>query len=171
MQILHLLLIAPNSCKFRGKFAFVHNFLHLFPSFQIAHSVEREGLVWKVMGSSPSEVIFLFSSRLQLIGANNATNCLQLKVANIATKNSCSWWLQILHPDCNWTRNTANSCNFCNQNICMRNRHFFCECCTDMFWFAAWSIQCKNWKVIKKSTILIDFEKSTFKDLLLIVML
>ena len=70
MQILHLLLAAPNSCKFRGKFAFVHHFPHLFSSFQIAHSVEREGLVWKVMGSSPSEVIVLFSSRLQLIGAN-----------------------------------------------------------------------------------------------------
>ena len=118
MQILPLLLAAPNSCKFRGEFVFVHLFPQIFSSFQIAHSVEREGLVWKVMGSSPSEVIFLFSSRLQLIGANNATNCLQLKVANIATKNSCSWWLQILHPDCNWTRNTANSCNFCNQNIC-----------------------------------------------------
>ena len=75
MQILPLLLAAPNSCKFRGEFVFVHLFPQLFSSFQIAHSVEREGLVWKVMGSSPGEVIFLFSSRLQLIGENIGTNC------------------------------------------------------------------------------------------------
>ena len=70
MQILPLLLAAPNSCKFRREFVFVHLFPQLFSSFQIAHSVEREGLVWKVMGSSSSEVIVLFSSKLQQIGAN-----------------------------------------------------------------------------------------------------
>ena len=61
MKILHLLLATPNICKFRGKFAFVHHFPQLFSSFQIAHSVEREGLVCKVVGSILSEVIVLFS--------------------------------------------------------------------------------------------------------------
>ena len=76
---------APNSCKFRGKFAFVHHFPHLFSLFQIAHSVERQGLVWKVMGSNPSDVIVLFCSRLQLIGANSfwINNLCSCKVCNL----------------------------------------------------------------------------------------
>ena len=93
MQILPLLLAAPNSCKFRGEFVFVHLFPQIFSSFQIAHSVEREGLVWKVMGSSPSEVIVPFSSRLQLIGSNNAANSFWIN--SLCSCKVCSLKLQI----------------------------------------------------------------------------
>ena len=42
---------------------------------------------------------------------------LQIKVAYLTTKVSCNHWLQQLHPECNWTRNTSKSCSFGNQNI------------------------------------------------------
>ena len=42
---------------------------------------------------------------------------LQIKVAYLTTKVSCNHWLQQLHPECNWTRNTSKSCSFGNPNI------------------------------------------------------
>ena len=42
---------------------------------------------------------------------------LQIKVAYLTTKVSCNHWLQQLHPECNWTRNTSKSCSFGHPNI------------------------------------------------------
>ena len=41
-----------------SKFEFIHHFPLTSSSFQIAHLVECEGLVWMVLGSSPGEVVF-----------------------------------------------------------------------------------------------------------------
>ena len=58
--MLRLFLVAPNSCKFREEFVFVHLFPQLFSSFQIAHLVEREGSVSKVVGSGLDEALCFF---------------------------------------------------------------------------------------------------------------
>ena len=49
-------------------------FAAYFLSFQVAHSVERESLVWKVVGSIPGEVIVFSYSAKQPIVADIVAN-------------------------------------------------------------------------------------------------
>ena len=74
MQTLRLLLSAPNSCKDREAFVFLHNFLPLKISIMIAHLVEQEDVICKVSGSNPGENIFSSPKGMQLMGANIAAN-------------------------------------------------------------------------------------------------
>ena len=111
MQILHLLVAAFTSCKFRGKFVFVHHLPHSYSSFQIAHSLEHEGLVWKVVGSIPGEVIVFSSSRLQLIGTNIAVNSCLINNC-IHSCSICSLKMQICQPKVT----SVDSCKYCNKS-------------------------------------------------------
>ena len=84
-------------------------FAAYFSPFQVAHSVEREILMWKVVGSIPSEVIVLSYSKVQPIVANIAAhNCW---IYNLCDCKICNWKLKILQL----MATATNSCKYCNQ--------------------------------------------------------
>ena len=84
-------------------------FAAYFLSFQVAHSVERESLVWKVVGSIPGEVIVLSYCKVQPIVANIAAhNCW---IYNLCDCKICNWKLKILQL----MATATNSCKYCNQ--------------------------------------------------------